>query len=118
MLYDRLEEEFSLSGIKSGGIILLSLSANIEFVKYLKEKFLGRRLKSLEILCVVECVLDFGVVIDIAVSEDIVSITGADAKVFRIKLDDIVNLDYNPRQEGVCLEIEAKDEVKVLFYID
>ena len=96
----------------------MTLSAKIEFVKFLKKNFLGKNLKSLEVLCVVECTMDFGLVVDIDVSDDKVSIWGADSKVLWINLDDIINVDYKPRQEDVCLEIEAANEVKVLFYVD
>ncbi|WP_407310690.1 hypothetical protein [Desulfosporosinus sp. SB140] len=97
---------------------MLTLSSKIEFVKFLKEKFLGKHLKCIEVLCVIECTMDFGLVADIDVSDDKVSVWGNDSTVFWIKLDDIINVDYTPRQEDVCLEIEAKNEVKVLFYID
>lgn len=96
---------------------MLTLSSKIEFVKFLREKFLGKNLKSMEVLCVVECTMDFGLVADIDVSDDKVSIWGGSG-VFWINLDDIINVDYKPRQEDVCLEIEAKNEVKVLFYVD
>jgi hypothetical protein len=101
-----------------GGNRLLALSSKIEFVKFLKEKFLGKNLKTIEVLCVVECTIDFGLVANIDVADDKVSVWGADSEVFWIRLDDIINIDYNPKQEDVCLEIEAKNDVKVLFYED
>ncbi|KLU66878.1 hypothetical protein DEAC_c15460 [Desulfosporosinus acididurans] len=96
---------------------MLTLSSKIEFVKFLKQKFLGQNLKCLEVLCVVECTMDFGIVTNIDFADDKVSVWGADSSVFWIKLDDIINVNYNPKQEDVCLEFEAKNEVKVLFYL-
>ncbi|WP_088226740.1 hypothetical protein [Desulfosporosinus sp. FKB] len=96
---------------------MLTLSSKIEFVKFLKQKFLGKNLKCLEVLCVVECTMDFGIVTNIDFADDKVSVWGSDSNVFWIRLDDIININYNPRQEDVCLELEAKNEVKVLFYL-
>ncbi|MGC7870961.1 hypothetical protein ACPUYX_05440 [Desulfosporosinus sp. SYSU MS00001] len=95
----------------------MTLSSKIEFVKFLKQKFLGKNLKCLEVLCVVECTMDFGIVTNIDFADDKVSVWGSDSNVFWIRLDDIININYNPRQEDVCLELEAKNEVKVLFYL-
>ncbi|AFM40928.1 hypothetical protein Desaci_1951 [Desulfosporosinus acidiphilus SJ4] len=97
---------------------MLSLSSKIEFVKFLKQKFLGKKLRCLEVLCVVECTMDFGTVTNIDFADDKVSVWGEDMNVFWIKLDDIIRVDFAPKQEDVCLEIEAQNEVKVLFYLD
>lgn len=97
---------------------MLTLSAKIEFVKFLKEKFLGKNLKCIEIVCVVEGLLDFGVVENIDVADDKVSVWSSEGEVFWINLNDIVGVNYKPREEDVCLQIEAKNEVKVQFTVD
>jgi len=96
---------------------MLTLTAKIEFVKFLNGKFLGKNLKCIEVSCVIECMLDFGIVENIDVADDKVSVWGADMKVFWINLDDIILLNYTPIEEDVCLLIEAKNNVEVRFTI-
>lgn len=96
----------------------MTLSSKIEFVKFLKEKFLGKNLKCIEILAVVECTIDFGVIGNIDFADDKVSVWSAENEVFWINLDDIIVVNYNPTEEDVCLLIEAKNNVKVQFYVE
>ncbi|KUO72093.1 MAG: hypothetical protein APF81_10175 [Desulfosporosinus sp. BRH_c37] len=97
---------------------MLTLTLKIEFVKFLKEKFLGKHLKSIEIIGVVECDMDFGVVGNIDVMDDKVSVWGVETGVFWINLNDILVVNYKPRDEDVCLLIEAKNNVEVRFRIE
>ncbi|AET70332.1 hypothetical protein Desor_4932 [Desulfosporosinus orientis DSM 765] len=97
---------------------MIPLSSKIEFVKYLREKIFHKNLKCIEVLAVVECTLNFGVVTYIDVADDKVSVWNADGEVFWIRLDDIIEINYHPREEDVCLAIEAKNEVKVQFYVE
>lgn len=97
---------------------MIALSSKIEFVKYLREKLLGKNLKCLEILAVVECTIDFGVVGNIDVADDKVSIWSVENEVFWINLDDVIAVNYNPKEEDICLVIEAKNDVKVQFYVE
>lgn len=97
---------------------MLTLTAKIEFVKFLNEKFLGKSLKGIEVDCVVECTVDFGIVETIDVADDKVSLWGADMRVFWIKLNDIIAVNYQPIEEDVCLMIEAKNNVEVRFTVD
>lgn len=96
---------------------MLTLTSKIEFVKFLNEKFLGKYLKCIEVRCVVECTVDFGVVENIDVADDKVSVWGADMGVFWILLNDIIAVNYKPRDEDICLEIEAKNNVEVRFTV-
>lgn len=97
---------------------MITLSSKIEFVKFLRERFLGKNLKCIEVLAVVECTLDFGVVGNIDVMDDKVSVWSVDNNVFWINLDDITLVNYNPFEEDVSLQIEAKNDVKVQFYVE
>ena len=97
---------------------MLTLSAKIEFVKFLKEKFLGKNLKCIEVVCVVECTVDFGVIDNIDVADDKVSVWGSEGGVFWINLNDIEEVNYKPRDEDVVLQLEAKNEVKVQFSVE
>lgn len=97
---------------------MLTLSAKIEFVKFLKEKFLGKNLKCIEVVCVVECTMDFGVIDNIDVADDKVSVWGSEGGVFWINLNDIEEVNYKPRDEDVVLQLEAKNEVKVQFSVE
>ena len=97
---------------------MLTLTSKIEFVKFLNEKFLGKNLKCIEVSCVVECTLDFGVVETIDVADDKVSVWGADMGVFWINLNDIILVNYKPNDEDICLEIEAKNNVEVRFTVE
>lgn len=97
---------------------MITLSSKIEFVKYLREKLFGKYLKCIEILAVVECNLDFGVVGNIDVADDKVSVWSVENEVFWINLDDVINVNYNPKEEDICLVIEAKNDVKVQFYVE
>jgi len=97
---------------------MLTLTSKIEFVKFLNEKFIGKNLKCIEVSCVVECTVDFGVVVTIDVADDKVSVWGADMGVFWINLNDIILVNYKPNDEDVCLEIEAKNNVEVRFTVE
>lgn len=97
---------------------MITLSSKIEFVKFLREKFLNKNLKCIEILAVVECTMDFGIIVNIDVADEKVSVWNVDNGVFWINLDDVLVVNYNPIEEDVCLVIEAKNEVKVQFYVE
>ncbi|MDR3599701.1 MAG: hypothetical protein P4L49_04345 [Desulfosporosinus sp.] len=96
---------------------MLTLTAKIEFVKFLNEKFMGKNLKCIEVCCVVECSVDFGVVETIDVADDKVSVWGADMRVFWINMNDVIAVNYKPKDEDVCLLIEAKNNVEVRFTV-
>jgi hypothetical protein len=97
---------------------MLNLTAKIEFVKFMNEKFMGKDLKCIEVKCVVECTMEFGVVENIDVADDKVSVWGADMKVFWINLNDVIAVNYKPIEEDVCLLIEAKNNVEVRFTVE
>ena len=94
---------------------MLSLTDKIEFMKYLREEFLGKNLKSIDVICVVECAAEFGVVTNIDIADDKIYVWGTDSKLFIINLNDIIEVDYKPDDEDVCLKIAAKNEVEVRF---
>lgn len=96
---------------------MLTLSAKIEFVKFLNEKFIGKNLESVEIESVIDCTLDFGVVEYIDVADDKVSVWGPESRVFWINLNDVLAVNYKPIEEDVCVLIEAKNNVEVRFKI-
>ncbi len=96
----------------------MTLSEKIEFVKYLRAKIFDKYLKSIEILAVVECTMNFGVVGNIDVADDKVSVWSVENEVFWINLDDVIAVNYNPIEEDICLVIEAKNDVKVQFYVE
>jgi hypothetical protein len=62
--------------------------------------------------------LDFGVVENIDVADDKVSVWGADMRVFWINLNDVIAVNYKPIEEDVCLLIEAKNNVEVRFTVE
>ncbi|TGE31043.1 hypothetical protein [Desulfosporosinus sp. Sb-LF] len=95
---------------------MLTLTSKIKFVKYFRDKFLGKNL-GIDVCGVVECTVDFGVVETIDVADDKVSVWGTEAGVFWINLNDILVANYKPREEDVCLLIEAKNNVEVRFKI-
>lgn len=94
---------------------MLTLSGKIELVKFMNEKFLGKNLESIEVISVIECTVDFGVVEYIDVADDKVSVWGPESRVFWINLTDVIAVNYQPREEDVCLLIEAKNKVEVRF---
>ena len=96
---------------------MLTLSAKIEFVKFLNEKFIGKNLESVEIESVIDCTLDFGVVEYIDVADDKVSVWGPESRVFWISLNDVLAVNYKPIEKDVCVLIEAKNNVEVRFKI-
>jgi len=96
----------------------LTLSAKIEFVKFIREKFLGKNLYSIEVTSVIEGTVSFGVVENIDFADDKVSIWGAESRVFWLNLNDIINVDFKPFEEDVCLLIEAKNNVEVRFMVE
>ncbi|WP_459929137.1 hypothetical protein [Desulfosporosinus burensis] len=83
----------------------------------MNEKFLGKNLESIEVSSVIDCTVDFGVVEYIDVADDKVSVWGPESRVFWINLNDVLVVDYNPREEGVCVLIEAKNNVEVRFKV-
>lgn len=95
----------------------MTLTSKIEFVKFIREKFVGKHLVSIEIRGVVECDMDFGVVGDIDVMDDKVSVCGVETGVFWINLNDIVTVNFKPQDEDVCLQIGAKNNVEVNFKV-
>ena len=95
---------------------MLTLSSKIEFMKFIKEKFIGKNLR-VEFFYVVEYATDFGVVETIDIADDKISVWGAE-DVFWIYLDDIKVVNYNPREEDVCLLIEGKNNVEVHFKVE
>ena len=97
---------------------MLTLTTKTEFVKFINEKFKGKNLKCIEVSCVVECSVDFGVVEYIDVADDKVSVWGPDMRVFWISLNDIIAVNYKPYEEDVCLLIEAKNNVEVRFTVE
>lgn len=97
---------------------MLTLTAKTEFVKYIKDKFVGKHLKSIEIIGLVECDIDFGVVGEIDVMDDKVSVCGVETGVFWINLNDVLVVNYKPHEEDVCLLIEAKNNVEVRFTVE
>ena len=96
---------------------MLTLTSKTELVKFIKEKFAGKHLESIEIIGVVECEMDFGVVGEIDVMDDKVSVWGVETGVFWINLNDILVVNYKPDDEDVCLEIGAKNNVEVRFKV-
>ena len=96
---------------------MLTLSAKIEFVKFMNEKFIGKNLESIEINSVIDCTLDFGVVEYIDVADDKVSVWGPESRVFWINLNDVLAVNYKPYEEDVCVLIEAKNNVEVRFKV-
>lgn len=96
---------------------MLTLSAKIEFVKFMNEKLLGKNLESIEVISVIECTVDFGVVEYIDVADDKVSVWGPESRVFWINLNDVIAVNYQPREEDVCFLIEAKNNIEVQFKV-
>lgn len=99
-------------------MLSLTLSSKIELVKVIREKFLGKNLYCIDVQSVLEGCVDFGVVENVDFADDKVSIWGADSKVFWIKLNDIINVNFAPPEKDVCLMIEAKNNVEVRFMIE
>ena len=95
----------------------LRLSSKIEFVKFIREKFLGKNLYCIDVLSVIEGMVNFGVVDNIDFADDKVSIWGAGSRVFWINLNDVVNVDFKPYEKDVCVLIEAKNNVEVRFKV-
>ena len=96
---------------------MLTLSGKIDFVKFMNEKFLGKNLECIEVSSVIECTMDFGVVEYIDVADDKVSVWGPESRVFWLNLNDIITVNSQPREEDVCLLIEAKNKVEVRFKV-
>ena len=96
---------------------MLTLTAKIEFVKFMNEKFMGKNLESIEVSSVIDCTVDFGVVEYIDVADDKVSVWGAESRVFWINLNDVLAVNYKPFEEDVCALIEAKNNVEVRFKV-
>ncbi|KJR49546.1 hypothetical protein UF75_0100 [Desulfosporosinus sp. I2] len=96
---------------------MLTLTAKIEFVKFMNEKFMGKNLESIEVSSVIDCTVDFGVVEYIDVADDKVSVWGAESRVFWINLNDVLAVNYKPFEEDVCVLIEAKNNVEVRFKV-
>ena len=96
---------------------MLTLSAKIEFVKFINERFIGKNLESVEINSVIDCTLEFGIVEYIDVADDKVSVWGPESRVFWINLNDVLAVNYKPIEEDVCVLIEAKNNVEVRFKV-
>ncbi len=96
---------------------MLTLSAKIEFVKFMNERFIGKNLESVEINSVIDCTLEFGIVEYIDVADDKVSVWGPESRVFWINLNDVLAVNYKPIEEDVCVLIEAKNNVEVRFKV-
>jgi hypothetical protein len=96
---------------------MLTLTSKTELVKFIKEKFVGKHLESIEVIAVVECEMDFGVVGKIDVMDDKVSVWGVETGVFWINLNDILIVNYKPDDEDVCLQIGARNNVEVRFKV-
>lgn len=96
---------------------MLTLSAKIEFVKFMNEKLMGKDLESIEVNSVIECTVYFGVVQLIDVADDKVSVWSADSQVFWINLNDVISVNYKPIEEDVTFIIEAKNNVEVWFKV-
>jgi len=96
----------------------LTLTGKTEFMKFIREKFLGKNLYCIEVTSVIEGTVNFGVVQNIDFADDKVSIWGTDSKVFWLNLNDITNVDFKPFEEDVCLLIEAKNNVEVRFMVE
>ncbi len=99
-------------------MLSFTLSSKTELVKVIREKFLGKNLYCIDVLSVIEGRVDFGIVENIDFADDKVSIWGADSRVFWIRLNDIIKVDFAPRERDVCLMIEAKNNVEVRFMIE
>ncbi|MHB8076096.1 hypothetical protein [Desulfosporosinus fructosivorans] len=97
---------------------MLTLTLKTEFVKFIREKFLGKNLYSIDVLSVIEGIVDFGVVENVDFADDKVSIWGADSRVFWINLNEIIKVDFDPSEADVCLQIEAKNKVEVRFMVE
>ena len=97
---------------------MLTLSSKTELVKFIREKFLGKSLYSIDVLSVIEGIVDFGIVENVDFADDKVSIWGTDCKVFWINLNDVINVKIDPDEEDVCLLIEAKNKVEVRFKVE
>jgi len=97
---------------------VLTLTLKTEFVKFIKEKFLGKNLYCIEVLSVIEGIVDFGIVENVDFADDKVSIWGPDSKVFWINLDEVIKVNFKPSEADVCLLIEAKNNVEVRFMVE
>ena len=97
---------------------MLTLTAKIEFVKFLKEKFLAKNLSCIEIFSVIECAIDFGVVEKIDVADDKVSVWGGEIGVFWIDLNEIIAVNYKPGDQDVSLQIDAENDVRIQFTVE
>ncbi len=97
---------------------MLTLTLKTEFVKFIREKFLGKNLYCIDVISVIEGIVDFGIVENVDFADDKVSIWGAESKVFWINLDEIVKVDFEPSEADVCLLIEAKNKVEVRFMVE
>lgn len=98
-------------------MLTLTLTLKTELVKFIREKFLGKNLYCIEVTSVIEGVVDFGVVENVDFADDKVSIWGAESRVFWLNLNDIINVNFKPNEEDVCLLIEAKNNVEVRFKV-
>lgn len=94
---------------------MLTLSAKIEFVKFMNEKLMGRNLEGVEVTSVIDCTVDVGIVENIDVADDKVSVWGSEGRVFWINLNDVMAVNYNPRERGLSFVIEAKNNVEIRF---
>ena len=96
---------------------MITLTQKIELVKFINKTFVGKHLESIEIMGIIECEMDFGVVGEIDVMDDKVSVRGVETGVFWINLDHVIVVNYKPYDEDVCLLIEAENNVEVRFKV-
>ncbi len=97
---------------------MLTLTLKTEFVRFVRDTFLGKNLYCIDVLSVIEGIVDFGVVENVDFADDKVSIWGADSRVFWLNLNDIIKVNFEPSEDDVCLLIEAKNNVEVRFMVE
>lgn len=95
----------------------LTLSLKIDLLKFIREKFVGKNLW-IDVLSVIEGVLNFGIVENVDFAEEKLSVWGADGRVFWLNVNDIIGLNFTPKERDVCLLIEAKNNVEVRFMVE
>lgn len=95
----------------------LTLSLKIDLLKFIREKFVGKNLW-IDVLSVIEGVVNFGIVENVDFADDKLSVWGADSKVFWLNVNDIIDVNFTPKERDVCLLIEAKNNVEVRFMVE
>lgn len=95
---------------------MLTLSAKIEFVKFMNEKLMGRNLESVEVTSVIDCSVNVGIVEYIDVADDKASVWGSEGVIW-INLNDVMAVNHKPLERDVSFVIEAKNNVEVRFKV-